>query len=510
MSWLWFIPILLVMVTIHEMGHFLTARLFGMKVHEFGIGFPPKVWSKKMKDGMEWSINLLPIGGFVRIEGENGDSTDPNSFGAKPPWQRMIVLAAGPFMNLVLAFVLYLLLATGGKDVPNGPVVLTRVEPSSPAAVAGLQVGDLIVAINGNTVTSTRDVSIETQLKKSQLQEFTIKRGDQVFTRSIQPRRTPPEGEGPVGFTMGNYFQQLKLADGNTSLGLRKDDVVLALDGKPVTDIIQFLGYFKTTDKISVDVTVQRVVDGKTTTQVVAMPLKLYAGWVYKGSEAAQQGMANDSVILTVNGQKIGSEVEYRNIMQANQNKQVTLTFLDAKTKTEKTATIFANLTDNVAAEDRSPRAETVLDGLLINRFTHKDLGPLDWVTEAWNQTTYAITLIPRSIEALVNGSVGFESFAGPVGMAQITNTVVENGGLVGTLSLMALLSVNLGIINILPLPALDGGRLVFVLIELVFRRRVPSEKEGLVHFAGMMLLLTMMVAFTWQDISRLITGTGF
>ncbi len=510
MSWLWFIPILLVMVVIHEMGHFLTARLFKMKVHEFGIGFPPKVWSKKMKDGMEWSINLLPIGGFVRIEGENGDSTDPNSFGAKPTWQRMIVLAAGPFMNLVLAFVLYMLLATGGKDVPNGPVVLTRVEPNSPAGVAGLQVGDVIVSVNGNTVTTTRDVSIETQLKKSQLQEFVIKRGNEVFTRSIQPRRNPPEGEGPVGFSMGTYFQQLKLINANNTFGLQKNDVVVALDGKPVKDIIVFLNYFKTTDKTSVDVTVQRVVDGNATTQTVTMPLKLYAGYVYKGSEAAQQGIANDSVILTVNGQKIGSETQYRTIMQANQNKQVTITFLDAKSKTEKTATIYANLTDNIAADDRSPRAETVLDGLPLNQYTHKDLSPVEWVSEAWNQTIYAITLIPRSIEALVNGSVGFESFAGPVGMAQITNSVVENGGIVATLSLMALLSVNLGIINILPLPALDGGRLVFVLIEMIFRRRVPSEKEGLVHFAGMMLLLTMMVAFTWQDISRLITGSGF
>ena len=78
MNWLWFIPILLIMVVIHEMGHFLTARFFGMKVHEFGIGFPPKVWSKKTKDGMEWSVNLLPIGGFVRIEGENGDSEVAN------------------------------------------------------------------------------------------------------------------------------------------------------------------------------------------------------------------------------------------------------------------------------------------------------------------------------------------------------------------------------------------------------------------------------------------------
>jgi len=93
MNWLWFIPILLIMVVIHEMGHFLTARFFGMKVHEFGIGFPPKVWSKKTKDGMEWSVNLLPIGGFVRIEGENGDSDDPNAFGSKPTWQRAIVLA---------------------------------------------------------------------------------------------------------------------------------------------------------------------------------------------------------------------------------------------------------------------------------------------------------------------------------------------------------------------------------------------------------------------------------
>src|SRR5438045_8759250 len=99
MNWLWFIPILLVMVVIHELGHFLTARYFGMKVHEFGIGFPPKLWSRRGKSGVEFSINVLPIGGLVRSEGENRDRGGPNAFVKKTTWQRGIEVAGGALIN---------------------------------------------------------------------------------------------------------------------------------------------------------------------------------------------------------------------------------------------------------------------------------------------------------------------------------------------------------------------------------------------------------------------------
>jgi len=173
-------------------------------------------------------------------------------------------------------------------------------------------------------------------------------------------------------------------------------------------------------------------------------------------------------------------------------------------------ATIAANLTTEPNAANRLPRVRT--SGVYTkNLFVRQNFGPVEMISDATYQTWEAITLIPRTFNALFNGSVPVSSLAGPVGMAQITGQAVDNGGLGTLLLLTALLSVNLGVMNILPLPALDGGRLVFVFIEMLTRgKRVPPEKEGMVHFVGMVALLTLMVLISWGDIVRLISGSGF
>ncbi len=142
-----FIFILGALVIIHEFGHFVLARLFGMRVHEFGIGFPPR--AKVMRDRGEtiYTLNWLPIGGFVRLEGEDGDSDDPRSFAVARLWKQLVVLVAGVAMNLVLAFVIFTGIAWLAS--PFVGVRFWTVDPGSPAAVAGLQPGDAIVSVNG-------------------------------------------------------------------------------------------------------------------------------------------------------------------------------------------------------------------------------------------------------------------------------------------------------------------------------------------------------------------------
>src|SRR3954466_3407079 len=119
-SWLWIVPVLGVLVVVHEMGHFFSARLLGIKVEEFGIGFPPRVFAIR-HNGIDYSLNWLPIGGFVKIVGENGDSDDPASFGRAPAWKRMIVLAARPFMNLLLSLLIFTALSVSGTKEIDGP-----------------------------------------------------------------------------------------------------------------------------------------------------------------------------------------------------------------------------------------------------------------------------------------------------------------------------------------------------------------------------------------------------
>ncbi len=526
MNWLWFIPILLVMVVIHEMGHFLTARYFGMKVHEFGIGFPPKVWSRKTKDGMEWSINALPIGGFVRIEGENGDSDDPNAFGKKPTWQRAIVLVAGPAMNIILALVIYFgVTIVGGKDVESGRPALVEVMPNSPAAEKGLQAGDIFVTVNGKPVKSTADIRIETALDKNNPLQLVMERNGKQYAVDVQPRKNPPDGEGAIGITMGNAVGPNDIMIGNADT-LNRDlaltgsqafldkDKIVSVDGKTFTNNLALLEYIRSANKDSLNVTVTR--DGQTISHDI--PLRARVDYVYKDSAAANQKLPLGAIITRLDDTPIATRSQYEQYITANQSKSITLYYKKSSTASEQSVSLPSNSGLDSRATNRAPRAIN-FSFAIIRPNDHLSYNPIEAAGEAWDQTTFAITLIPRTFKALFDGSVSVSSLAGPIGMAQITDTVVtqsaENGGAAGLarslLLLMAMLSVNLGIVNILPLPALDGGRLVFVLIEMVMRgRRIPPEKEGLVHFAGMIALLTMMVAIAWQDIVRLVSGVGF
>ncbi|HEX2915169.1 MAG TPA: RIP metalloprotease RseP [Chloroflexia bacterium] len=526
MNWLWFIPMLLVMVVIHELGHFLTARYFGMKVHEFGIGFPPKVWSRKTKDGMEWSINALPIGGFVRIEGENGDSTDPNSFGAKPTWQRAIVLSAGPIMNIILALVLFWLITfIGGKDVANGRPAVVDVSPNSPAAAAGIQPGDIFVSANGNPINTINDFRIETTLDRNNPVQLVMDRNGQQYTTSVLPRKNPPEGEGAVGVSLGNSVGTNELMLANTAVlnkelgltganALKDGDKVVSVDGQTFPTNIALINYITNTNKESVNVTIQR--NGQTITQQI--PIMVRVDVVYKNSSAATQNVPVGAIVTKLDNTPIHTRAEYQQYLQSHQGQQITLTYKNTVDGKETPIVLLSNTGLDANAENRAPRVTQQYSFYLMQPTHHVGYNPVDAAGDAWSQTVDAITLIPRTLKALIDGSVPVSSLAGPVGMAQITDTVVTQSAQDGIwsmfrslASLTALLSVNLGVMNILPLPALDGGRLIFVLIEMVSRgKRVPPEKEGMVHFAGMIALLTLMVAIAWQDIVRLVSGGSF
>ncbi|MCU0479139.1 MAG: site-2 protease family protein, partial [Chloroflexi bacterium] len=144
-----FILILGGLVVIHEVGHFVMARVFGIRVLEFGIGFPPKAKVLRAKGETVYTLNWLPIGGFVRLDGEDGDSEDPRSFAVQRLWKKLVVLVAGVGMNLLLAFVIFFGIAW--LATPQGGLTFSEVQAGSPAEAAGLEAGDTIVAIDGET-----------------------------------------------------------------------------------------------------------------------------------------------------------------------------------------------------------------------------------------------------------------------------------------------------------------------------------------------------------------------
>lgn len=532
------------MVLIHEAGHFFMARLFGVKVLEFGVGFPPKAWSRvSKKSGIEYSVNWLPIGGFVRMDGENGDSTDPNSFGKKPAWQRAIILVAGPFMNLVLAFVIYLILSGGGQDNPIGQSGLIAVSPGSPAANAGLQAGDVILSIDGDNVKNYSDILLDITVNKSSPLTIAYLRDNQVKTVTVKARTQDqtPQGEGSLGVAAGDIFTNSQAPfqmfdsptgpDGKPIVGtdgqplVRDKDVILSIDGQTFSNNAELFQYLDTVNKDAVQLKIKRDVNGQSQNVDVTLPVQLYVSVVYKGTDADKAGLQPGEPIVAVDGTPVHSMQEYANYLNAHTGQTVKLTVLDPKTKEQHQIGVTANYaatgeqTVLDSSKNWSPQVAQRIDSRTGNGVplfvliptVHESFTPVGMVQHALDKTGYAIGLIPRTFTGLFNGSVSVKQLSGPVGMAEITSKAVDSGGLLNLLILTALLSVNLGIVNILPLPALDGGRLVFVLIEMVTRgKRIPPEKEGLVHLFGMVVLLTLMVLISWNDIVRLISGGSF
>ncbi|MFL5731929.1 MAG: RIP metalloprotease RseP [Chloroflexia bacterium] len=428
-SWLWIVPVLGVLVVVHEMGHFFSARLLGIKVEEFGIGFPPRVFAIR-HNGIDYSLNWLPIGGFVKIVGENGDSDDPASFGRAPAWKRIIVLAAGSFMNLVLAFVIFASLAVSGTTEVDAPSTgVGSVSSGQPAATAGMQPGDRIVSVGGQEVSNSDQVRSLSRKYAGTPTDFVVDRNGKEITLKITPNPNPPGGTAYLGITLDFWVSPAKVGD------------------------------------------------------------------VRAGSVADKAGLKPGDEIIKVNGTTV--------------NNQSVVTSMLASAKEAPQVTVMRNgkevgpFTLDVGNEQQKSY------GFALYKPQHVVYyNPAQAVGKAIGNTWEVVSNIPKGIAQAFAGQAQGPGVTGPVGIAQLTGEVAQEGGFDKLLNLTALLSISLFLINMLPLPALDGGRLLFILIELVRGgRRIAPEKEGMVHFAGMMVLLAFMLIITVFDVQRIFEG---
>lgn len=210
-----FLLILGVIVFFHELGHFFMAKLYGVKVDEFGLGFPPKMFGIK-KGETKYTINWIPLGGFVKIEGEDGENKDdPRSFSSKSISERFQILSAGVTMNFFLAFVIFSAIFMLGfpqditgvklsaiKNARNIEVKISEVKENSPAFAAGLMIGDTVRKADSASIESIEDLQNYTKENIGKTVALTIKRGKENFTKEIIPRKEYPDNEGPIGVTL--------------------------------------------------------------------------------------------------------------------------------------------------------------------------------------------------------------------------------------------------------------------------------------------------------------------
>lgn len=330
-----------VLIFVHEFGHYITARIFGVRVYEFSLGMGPKIISHtSKKTDIKYSVRLFPIGGYVKMAGEDEESDDPNSLGTKPAWKRFIIIAAGSIMNLLCGVLVMFMLVCAAKSLPTTTIRVFDSRYDVSSADSGLMQGDRILKVDGVKVHIGNELVYEIMRNGIEPIDITVKRNGEVIT---------------------------------------------------VPDVV-----FPT---------------------------------------------------ITDSGQKFG-------------------------------------MTDFGLVSDETPGILTVLE-------------------HSYYRSVSTIKMIWQSLFDIITGRYGVEAVSGPIGVTGAIGEAAKES-FPDLVYLSVVISMNLGIFNLLPLPALDGGRLVFILIEMIRRKPINPKYEGYVHFVGIILLLSLMVLVTFKDIAGL------
>lgn len=424
-----FAVILVVLVVVHELGHFLTAKRAGVRVLEFAVGFPPRLFAVRRGE-TEYSVNLLPLGGYVRMVGEE-DPSDPRSLAAQSiPW-RLVILSGGIIMNVLLAFVLFTVSAMLPRTETVGNVVILGVRPGSPAEVSGLRPDDVIVSVNGRPIRSLGELRYNVTLNLGQPMTVIVRRDGREVEARVTPRFAPPPGEGATGILIGieNPIWRYRVERGLTTAELA-ERVGIPTE---VAQVWELAG----ADNI-----------GRTQ---------------WERDQAAARGIAPEQL-----------RQEY--------------------------------LTSLATALGVTPAQ---LSESYLQQQT-RALSPLEAVPAGLQRGWEMLVLFRNDIASMI-AQRSAPQVAGPVGIYEITGQVAQQATRSGPavlLDLMALLSLNLAIINALPIPMLDGGRILFVLIEAVRGgKRISPDKERFAHLIGAAFLFTLIIAITFNDVVRLVSG---
>jgi regulator of sigma E protease len=440
----WFLVVLGVLVAFHELGHFLAARWVGVKVLKFSLGFGPKLFGRTMGE-TEYLLSAIPLGGYVKLYGEDeAEATTPEdrarSFAHKGLWGKVLIVAAGPGFNFILAYFIFAgWLATGAPlFVPTFQDLTPDIEamvPGSPADTAGIQIGDRISRVNGHDISTRTELFDAVAKSNGQALTLEVKRGEQIKIVTVTPTTAP--GSQTSAQEPGYYLGVEETPPLVTSVmqsspaakaGLQAGDHVISIEGQRIHTWSQMTGIVKESPDRQLQVEVLR--EGRRVSLTV--------------TPAVEKAMVNGQ---SVEVGKIGISGPGRSIMRSS--------------------TPLLSLYDGLGA------------------------------TWGWTELT-AIGLYK-----MVVGDISSKNIGGPLTIANISGEAAAQGAS-SVVFLIAILSINLGVLNLLPIPILDGGHLLFFLIEGILRKPLGERQREIAQQAGLVLLVGVMIFAFWNDLERI------
>ncbi|MFN3947010.1 MAG: RIP metalloprotease RseP [Aquificaceae bacterium] len=422
-----FLILIGVLVWFHELGHFLMAKLFGVKVEIFSIGFGPVVFGKKLGE-TEYRLSALPLGGYVKLYGEEEEVKDPRAFSSKPNWQKILIAFGGPLFNFILAILLFTFLFSVNKQVPKylyeKPVVGYVIEGSLSQKL-GIKEGDLILSINSKKVENWKELD------------------DAVRKRLLS----------------------------------RKWEVEVLRDGKILT--------LKIEESLS-------KVNG-----FGAEPwLPAVVGYVAKDSPASQVGISPGDKILKINGIEVKGWYQLVSEIRKSKGNALTLSIEREGKIEEKTLIPKIDQRTGLPLLGIGPYVERIEEKRTLSQAFSEGV-----------EKTYDLTVLSlKALWQLITGGISIRTLGGPIAIAQLAGESAQQG-ILPFVGMMAFISVQLAIFNLIPLPVLDGGLILLFLIESIRRKPLsPKFKEAWIK-AGYAIIIALASFVIINDLLRIFTG---
>jgi regulator of sigma E protease len=422
-----FVFVLGVLIFVHELGHFLMARRIGVRVVTFSLGFGPKLL-KVTRGDTEYCISAIPLGGYVKMAGENPDDARtgaPDEFLSKSKWQRFQVLVMGPVMNLVLALVVMAAVLYQGAHVAvfeDQPVVIGTVLPGSAGEQAGIQPGDRLISVAGQDLDTWKDFPMVVGTRANRNVSIVLVREGKTIETRITPRSRGKFEIGDVGLLPVMEPQIAALTEGEPAIegGLQVGDIVLAAAGERNVKYERLVEIIRAHD---------------------ARPLPL---------EIRRNGQV---MTVTVTPRRNGE---------------------------------YARIGAQFSAFERRP----------VNP------GPIEAIQMSAKQNWEWTTMIVKTLGGLFIGETPVKQLMGPVGIAEMSGNAASEGW-IQLFSLMAMISLNLGLLNLMPVPVLDGGHIAILALEGLSRRDFSMKVKEKMLLAGFVLLVMLMVTVIYNDLTR-------
>ncbi len=448
------------MILIHEFGHFAVAKLLGVRVEQFAIGFGKRLVGFR-KGETDYRINALPLGGSVKMSGENPmdrHSDDPGEFMNHSRWHRFLIAIAGPSMNILLAIVLLAGVFYAHPEyapTEDEPAIVGTVQDGSPAANIGVQPGDRIIRIDGIENPSWEEVLSRDAINANQRLHVVIQRGNTTFEKDVVPKPITANQIGSSGWFPSEsvIVGMLEKDMPAEKAGLQLGDKILAVDGKPLASIMGLKQGLQQTKDKPVDLTVDRA--GKAL-HIVVQPVL---------ADVPGTAPANDWFSSFL--RKIGL-------------------FRAQPTKEDPYYRIGVAPAPAPVKVDKLSLAEAFSRSLSENR----------------NNSRLLLELVGK----LVQRKVSIKTVSGPIGIAQMTGQAAR-AGLAPLLILTCLISLNLGIFNLLPIPIMDGGVILLLFIESLMRRDISLPVKERIYQAAFVFLVLFAIVIIFNDISKLGSG---